>query len=842
MSSQGLSRKRPAPGTSNTISHPQRQPLDNLTMSNDQFLQKWGQNPSTNVNQPAVNTNIISAPDRPDASNQLTRRIGNQLISRGNPAAQSLLPLIDQSVARPPEPGSEDVGETDAEMMERALAVKKEAQAKRKQIPPFIQKLSSFLDSSKYRDLIRWSDDGNSFVVLDEDEFAKNMIPELFKHNNYASFVRQLNMYGFHKKVGLSDNSMRASERKNKSPNEYSNQYFKRGMPDLLWLIQKPKNIAGQAKGTAKAASRVKAETELDEVGETEESGEKAGGRDDRARFKTQLAIGAGESNTPDNDQQLANVYHELKNIRHQQSLISNTIHKLRREHEQLFNQATNFQEQHTRHENSINAILTFLATVYNRSLQSHEGSQGLTNSFAGAISQDQSLSNIVDVDELLGNYGSDTDQSQRPYKKQRLLLGAPPSQDVDRAQTESPSATSPYDMRRNHSSRPSLSGRGDIEELFDIASPGNQDTRGNEHQSEQKQRIQQQQQRPQSHQSERTPPPYQKNQDASTSASSYIPQRDIMSLIQNSNARHNFQHSAAEFPTVLSSLETSGGNSPLTAAQRADMLRLITRDNHNNDPSSQRSLNNALISPNAPSMPSNYPARLEKTRSEIDNLVKMQAEQARSMQNLTNMLQPLSPTGSIPGLEPGSNSVVPPPLDLDHIFNSGDYFSDFTNLAAKPGPEPSKAGIPSDLDTLHSNPTNDPLAPQAADLFDFDSLTAGASFENPNPILASDPSHNIPHSPNLFEPFDQLEGAGGISDLSSIGAGGDLHGFDLGAANAANTANAGQGLDSNRITETFTSSEATSPTGTSVDENHRITDNNARSRGPATRRSNRTR
>jgi len=35
--------------------------------------------------------------------------------------------------------------------------------------------------------------------VLDEDEFARRLIPELFKHNKYASFVRQLDMYGFHK-------------------------------------------------------------------------------------------------------------------------------------------------------------------------------------------------------------------------------------------------------------------------------------------------------------------------------------------------------------------------------------------------------------------------------------------------------------------------------------------------------------------------------------------------------------------------------------------------------------------------------------------------------------------
>ena len=49
-------------------------------------------------------------------------------------------------------------------------------------------------------------------------------------------------MYGFHKKVGLSDNSMKASETKAKAPSEYYNKYFKRGRQELLWLIQKPKN------------------------------------------------------------------------------------------------------------------------------------------------------------------------------------------------------------------------------------------------------------------------------------------------------------------------------------------------------------------------------------------------------------------------------------------------------------------------------------------------------------------------------------------------------------------------------------------------------------------------
>ncbi|EGP85352.1 uncharacterized protein MYCGRDRAFT_45761, partial [Zymoseptoria tritici IPO323] len=119
--------------------------------------------------------------------------------------------------------------------MKVALA-KKDAQGKRKSIPPFVQKLSSFLDQN-HTSLIRWSDDGRSFIVLDEDEFARKLIPELFKHNNYASFVRQLNMYGFHKTVNIHDGSLRQSEKAQqgrKPPSMYSHPYFRKNRPDLL--------------------------------------------------------------------------------------------------------------------------------------------------------------------------------------------------------------------------------------------------------------------------------------------------------------------------------------------------------------------------------------------------------------------------------------------------------------------------------------------------------------------------------------------------------------------------------------------------------------------------------
>jgi heat shock transcription factor len=82
--------------------------------------------------------------------------------------------------------------------------------------------------------------------VLDEEDFAKKLIPKMFKHNNYTSFVRQLHIYRFRKRVWLSDNSMRASEKKSKSPSEYAHPYFLRAHPVLQWLITKPNKTGGK--------------------------------------------------------------------------------------------------------------------------------------------------------------------------------------------------------------------------------------------------------------------------------------------------------------------------------------------------------------------------------------------------------------------------------------------------------------------------------------------------------------------------------------------------------------------------------------------------------------------
>lgn len=46
---------------------------------------------------------------------------------------------------------------------------------------------------------VAWSPAGDSFFIRDQVEFARVLLPKHFKHNNFASFVRQLNKYDFHK-------------------------------------------------------------------------------------------------------------------------------------------------------------------------------------------------------------------------------------------------------------------------------------------------------------------------------------------------------------------------------------------------------------------------------------------------------------------------------------------------------------------------------------------------------------------------------------------------------------------------------------------------------------------
>ncbi|KAJ6180420.1 hypothetical protein N7519_010881 [Penicillium mononematosum] len=62
----------------------------------------------------------------------------------------------------------------------------------------FIHKLYNMLEDPSIQHLISWSGTNDSFVMSPTSEFSK-VLASYFKHTNISSFVRQLNMYGFHK-------------------------------------------------------------------------------------------------------------------------------------------------------------------------------------------------------------------------------------------------------------------------------------------------------------------------------------------------------------------------------------------------------------------------------------------------------------------------------------------------------------------------------------------------------------------------------------------------------------------------------------------------------------------
>ncbi|KAF8984642.1 hypothetical protein BGZ52_012388 [Haplosporangium bisporale] len=64
----------------------------------------------------------------------------------------------------------------------------------------FIDKLFKMVEDPAIQHLIAWAKEGDMFYVFNCIELSTSVLPKFFKHNNWQSFVRQLNMYGFHKK------------------------------------------------------------------------------------------------------------------------------------------------------------------------------------------------------------------------------------------------------------------------------------------------------------------------------------------------------------------------------------------------------------------------------------------------------------------------------------------------------------------------------------------------------------------------------------------------------------------------------------------------------------------
>ncbi|KAI1196035.1 hypothetical protein F5X97DRAFT_334978 [Nemania serpens] len=537
---------------------------------------------------------------------------------------------------------------------EKAQKAKREASAKRKQIPPFVQKLNSFLEDGKNTELIRWSEKGDSFIVLDEDEFAKTLIPELFKHNNYASFVRQLNMYGFHKKVGLSDNSMKASERKNKSPSEYYNPFFRRGHPNLLWLINKPKS-GNTKKGAKKRGDDGEGDSD-DDITPVDDTFAQAFSQPNAPN----RALPAPETG-PLQKKELALVRDQMATLQQRQKQISDAITRLRQEHNQLFQQAMMFQNMHSRHENSINAILNFLANVFRKSLEEQGGTQNVNDLLASIIPNVQmpptAQGSVVDLDDWVQQHmPPNTTKVGTPKRAQRLLPPIPNNQTPSHSPAPPPPSYPSFPNQELQT--------GHVTELYDTPTES------------------------------ASTPSYLKQELGSN------PQEGMLKLIQDANSNAG---KTGKTPIDLSNV-AANTTANMTNDQRNRMLSIMSGTQNSAMPTPTPSASSpseaAPVASNpgtfgipatgtrpnlntstalSPVLPPGMPEsiqRMSQTEEELEQLQRLQKEQTQKLEDLTTLLGPLSPSGRIPGLEEPPD-YFGEDLDISQYLDPNAYTAD---------------------------------------------------------------------------------------------------------------------------------------------------------------------
>ncbi|CAK4080024.1 unnamed protein product [Aphanomyces euteiches] len=97
----------------------------------------------------------------------------------------------------------------------------------RPDVPKFLTQLFDILEAESSA-VIKWADDGTAVQIIDPARVTNEILPKYFSHNNFQSFQRQLNYFGFRKWTKTKTYIC-----------TFSHPYFRRNGRDKLYLIKR---------------------------------------------------------------------------------------------------------------------------------------------------------------------------------------------------------------------------------------------------------------------------------------------------------------------------------------------------------------------------------------------------------------------------------------------------------------------------------------------------------------------------------------------------------------------------------------------------------------------------
>ena len=100
-------------------------------------------------------------------------------------------------------------------------------------VPPFVQQLARMLQEKH----VEWSDAGDEVVIADTKRFADEVCPLYFKHRNWTSFARMMNMYDFVKTPDGAGARFRHA-------------HFRRGADNERWRVQRRRSTTKKRPST----------------------------------------------------------------------------------------------------------------------------------------------------------------------------------------------------------------------------------------------------------------------------------------------------------------------------------------------------------------------------------------------------------------------------------------------------------------------------------------------------------------------------------------------------------------------------------------------------------------